>query len=142
VHQKKIVHRDLKPENILIFGDGTAKLTDFSVSLLVEQPETDLLKLGTTKICQPPEVWKDPNYIGYPHDIWSLGYILWFILFKTSPFKSTNEQLLKQEVINFELDFSGKALDDSLKKLLRGMLDTNESKRWNISQVAGCQWLA
>lgn len=142
VHAKKIVHRDLKLENILVFSDGHAKLTDFSVSLSLDKPQKDLLKLGTTKICQSPEVWANPNYMGLPHDIWCLGVILWMLLYKNSPFKSTNEQTLKQEVMTFVPDFTDKTLDSNLIELLRGMLNTDETKRWDIKRVAGCLWLA
>jgi hypothetical protein len=141
MHSKKIVHRDLKLENILIYTQGHAKLTDFSVSLSMEKPEKDLLKLGTTKICQSPEVWANPNYIGLPHDIWCLGVILWIMLFKHSPFKSCNEQTLKLEILSFEPDFSGKTLEKSLIELLRGMLTTDYTQRWDIGQVAASQWL-
>lgn len=125
-----------------MFSDGKAKLTDFSVSLSIEEPEKELLKLGTTKICQSPEVWINPNYVGLPHDIWCLGVILWTLIYNSLPFKSTNDQSLKQEIIGFIPDFSGKTPDDSLKELLLGTLDIDEKTRWDIDRVAGCSWLA
>lgn len=41
-HRRNIVHLDMKPENILMTTDGTAKLTDFGISMLLApvQPDT------------------------------------------------------------------------------------------------------
>lgn len=142
VHHKGIVHRDLKCENILIFDDGSARLTDFSVSLKSEQTDSELLKLGTTKICQSPEMWENSSYVDFPHDIWSLGVVLWELVFKKPPFNTTaGEATFKQEVLSFTPVFPEGDVEDSLKELLIFMLQQDPSKRWTIDQVAKSPWI-
>lgn len=142
VHSKGIVHRDIKFENILIFEDGTAKLTDFSVSLCVNKCDSCLLKLGTTKICQSPELLLNPNYLGYSHDIWSLGVVLWQMIFKKTPFNvDDGEAIFKEAVLSFTPVFPEGCQDQHLMTLLSEMLRQDPSQRWDIEQVAKSSWL-
>ena len=140
MHDKRIVHRDIKIDNILIFQGGNAKLTDFSVSLPLDNPDTRLLKLGTTKIYQAPEVWINPDELSYPNDIWSLGVVLFEMLFDRLPFISQNEMNLKNEIIKYQLELP-ESLGEDLRNLLMGLFNRDKKLRWTIEQVADCYWL-
>lgn len=143
MHEKGVVHRDLKPENILIFKEGIPKLADFSVSMKKDNPDEMLLRLGTTKIYQPPEVWEDMNCLDFSHDVWSLGLILWEMVFNCLPFKIKNEASLKDEIVSFTPIFPEDNTDicPNLKSLLTGMLSRDRNQRWSISEIEASPWL-
>lgn len=84
-----IVHRDVKCENVLITKDGTAKLTDFGLSLSVYSKEKLCSsRVGTTHY-MAPEVIKNKSggNCDYKIDIWSLGVLIYVMYFDTFPFK-------------------------------------------------------
>ncbi len=46
-HARGLVHRDIKPSNVLIQLDGRAKVTDFGIAKVSDQPAEDLTRTGS-----------------------------------------------------------------------------------------------
>jgi len=78
LHMHGVIHRDLKPENILISDKGVIKVIDFGIAqLLTEQSSSGSPKQRVigTPIYMSPEQRDNPESVGYPSDIYSLGII-------------------------------------------------------------------
>ncbi|KAL4480137.1 hypothetical protein ABPG74_020653 [Tetrahymena malaccensis] len=101
IHEKGIIHRDLKLENVLI-QDGIIKIADFGLAKKLENsPNSTKEHLARsfcgTKAYLAPEVLMG-NYYDYKVDIWSLGVLLFVMLFFQFPFGSRQDnpsELLK-----------------------------------------------
>ena len=86
-HQAGVVHRDVKPANILVTPDGTAKLTDFGISRLVNSaPLTQTGEvLGTAQYLSPEQVVGQSATAS--SDIYALGVVGHEMLTGQRPFE-------------------------------------------------------
>lgn len=134
LHINNIIHRDIKPENILIGSDNKIKLCDFgwAKELTLENRSTFC---GTIEY-MAPEIVGSENY-DYSVDIWSLGILLYELLYGHSPFKANNTKNVILNIKTHELtyDDNNKKISNSCKDLIQKLLDSNPQKRLKIKDI-------
>ena len=89
------------------------------------------MSINSTPITMAPEVLKRENdLISYKSDIWSLGIIIYYMLFKEYPYNGNNEyQIIKNIESNKKLkQINNKELDDLIKKML--VINIDERITW------------
>ncbi|KAK8298331.1 hypothetical protein V6Z11_D05G247100 [Gossypium hirsutum] len=143
IHEERIVHSDLKPANFLLVK-GSLKLIDFGIAKAIMSDTTNIQRdsqVGTLSYMSPEafmcnESDANGNTIkcGRPSDIWSLGCILYQMVYGRTPFADYKTFWSKFKVItdpNHEISYepvSNPWLLDIMKKCL--VWDRN--KRWRI----------
>ncbi|KAE9413926.1 hypothetical protein Angca_009156 [Angiostrongylus cantonensis] len=148
IHDRKIVHSDLKPANFLLVK-GTLKLIDFGIAAGIPNDMTAAIKesqMGTLSY-MAPEVLQQENVDGkfkipLKADVWSLGCILYNMVFGRLPFSMKN-QIAKISAIlnpNHAVDFSG-CRDPLLVDVLKRCLVRDVHRRADINELLEHQYL-
>lgn len=150
LHGKHIIHRDIKPENILIDSIGNIRLTDFENSVYKHKriPHT----IGGTLEFMAPEMIKmtllseeQLQCITYPLyderiDIWSLGILLYELIYRFTPFYDKNINRMKFNILRLPVEFRYKP---GYSRDIIGFLLTilNKKKRPHIHTLLKHHWV-
>ena len=132
---QRIMHRDLKPQNIMIKflnkekTEYLVKLADYGFSKSLEGKNFTTSYLGTP-LTMAPEVLQRKEY-SMKADLWSVGIIIYLLLFKDVPYSGNNEfEILKQIISNKPLKkCRNNLLNDLINKLL--VVEPNLRIGWN-----------
>ena len=133
---EKLIHRDLKPTNIFITENMEVKLGDFGLALEINEKEEEKLK----SICGTPNYMAPEIYTkkySFEVDIWSLGIIMYQLIFGQSPFnmrKGNKEHINK--LINKNYDFPEDIkISPCAKDLIKQILEPDPKRRPSLDQI-------
>uniref|UniRef100_A0A131Z0M7 Serine/threonine-protein kinase TTK/MPS1 n=1 Tax=Rhipicephalus appendiculatus TaxID=34631 RepID=A0A131Z0M7_RHIAP len=146
IHDKRVVHSDLKPANFL-FVAGKLKLIDFGIANKIQEDVTSVLKespMGTLNFMSPESIkytsqkqGKDYLKIGLKSDVWSLGCILYNLVYGKTPFQhisATAAKLLAIVDKKQPIDFPD-VPDPHLMDVLTKCLQRDPEQRPSISKL-------
>lgn len=159
LHLQGFIYRDLKPENILLHSSGHLMLTDFDLSkqslppgppAIVKSNSPNIPPSIDTRSCIAQlrtnsfvgtEEYIAPEVIrGWGHtssvDWWTLGILIYEMLYGTTPFKGANRNETFSNIIKLDVHFptttatkAPQAVSSSCKSLIKALLEKQEGKR-------------
>ena len=132
--KENIIFKDLKTSNILItyskIDEIKIKLYKISTNELMDKTKSNMNSIEEICLTTAPEILKG-ELISKKSDLWSIGIIIYYLLFKEYPYNGKTEfQLINQINSNKILRNTG---DNELNDLINRMLKINENERitWN-----------
>jgi serine/threonine protein kinase len=132
LHSHNIAFRDLKPENILINSDGHIKLTDFGLSKEgVEYGDLTKSFCGSAAYFAPEMVLRQGHTKSI--DWYVLGVLLYEMLTGTTPFYSSDRNILFKRVAQGKVNFSKKVSKDA-QSLILSLMNKNPQERLGASK--------
>jgi cGMP-dependent protein kinase len=138
LHEREIIHRDVKPENVLVGKDGYLKLADFGSAKRLVGGRT-VTVIGTPHY-MAPEVIAGHSY-GLSADLWSLGVVLYELLYSKLPFGDTltNPMDVYKAVSTGKLVFPDHRHADA-NHLIGLLLNSNSVSRTTAKKVKRHIW--
>jgi serine/threonine protein kinase len=140
MHSIYIVHRDLKLENVFLSRTGKVLLADFGFARFFDPKDGLVNSICGTPHYSPPEIIQ-----GIPHnpiyaDSWSLGVLLFMLLFRDRPFKGGSIQDTLQAILRAELKLPSER-SESVTDLLHHLVTLRPENRLTPGQIMQHPWI-
>lgn len=142
LHSQHIVHKDIKPGNLLIACDSTLKISDLGVAEalnMFSQDDKCRTSQGSPAF-QPPEIANGNEFFpGFKVDIWSSGVTLYNFCTGLYPYEGDNIYHLFENISKGSYTIPDDC-DEHLQILLRGMLEYDAYKRFDVNDIMATEW--
>eukprot|EP01119_Soliformovum_irregulare_P020352 TRINITY_DN6571_c0_g1_i1.p1 TRINITY_DN6571_c0_g1~~TRINITY_DN6571_c0_g1_i1.p1 ORF type:complete len:261 (-),score=44.62 TRINITY_DN6571_c0_g1_i1:43-825(-) len=140
LHTIGVAHRDLKLDNLMIDDEGELKIIDFGLCKF-NNVENCKGAVGSEEYCAPEIDHAGSCYNGFLADIWSMGVVLYALLFNSFPFSECSWNTL---ITHGEVDLSfPSCIPTSLaaQDLILKMLHPNPTQRISLQEMANHPWI-
>ncbi len=148
-HKNGISHGDIKLENILLDKDFNIKLIDFGFSKNIN--DGLIYESNGTYSYVSPEVLiaATKGYDGIKNDIFSLGIILFSLIFGFLPFKNATftdfryKFIIKEQYENFwkSVNNNNDTISNNFKDLFERMICFDPKERLTINEIKNHPWV-
>jgi len=143
INNNEIMHRDIKPKNLLLSNNRkTLKLCDFGLAKNIKGLPRVVTMCGSP-LYMAPEIYGNDGYTTSV-DVWSLGIILFEMLFGFHPLEKYNDiTILTHHIRTMDIVIPNNILNISNEciNLLARMLKRNECDRIKLEDLFKHTWI-
>lgn len=145
LHDKDLVHRDLKCENLLLDKDHNLRVADFGFSRRLAY-EAGRVVLSETfcgsGVYAAPEVLQNVPYNPKASDVWSMGVILYVMLYALMPYDDSNLMNMVRMQLAHCVPFPSEAsVSPEVRELIVSVLHPEVTRRLKVAEVLQHPWV-
>ncbi|KAL4497270.1 hypothetical protein ABPG72_011205 [Tetrahymena utriculariae] len=143
IHGNMVLHRDIKLDNILVDSQLNLKIIDFGISRIIQKDQKMMEQCGTPAFLAP-EIIANKGYEGFGSDLWSLGVLIYILLFGKVPFKGNNLTELHRNILNGVLpldEMRETNVSQEAQDLLQKILKLKVKERINLEGIISSPWM-
>ena len=135
LRQNRVIHRDLKLSNIFLNDNLEILIGDFGLSKILEDDnEYSYTICGTTRYMAPEMILE--NGYSYEVDIWSLGIIMYILLFGKYPFDGRHKNEIYKKIKKTKYYFpKDTKISNEAKDLIKKILVSSPDRRPTLDEI-------
>lgn len=137
LHFNDVIHCDIKPENLLLNTKNQLKIADFGVSKIFDKnnrKSTENKILVGSPAFMAPEMFISESELDFAVDIWTMGIVLFCMLFGELPFKGNDLRELELNIENQDVKFP-ESCNNRFCVLIKKLLSKDPRLRPKISKI-------
>lgn len=137
MHSFGVIHRDLKLGNIFLDSDMNVKIGDFGLAaILCSKSDRKKTICGTPNYIAPEVLFGKDKGHSYEVDIWSIGIILYVMLFGKPPFQSKNVNTIYERIKANDYTFPETSeVSQEAKDLISSLLADDPNSRPSLDNI-------
>ena len=135
---EQIVHRDFKPENIMIDKELNIKVIDFGLSNQASNKSDKFTTACGSPFYAAPEIIRGEEYT-YAVDIWSLGIVIYCLLYGVLPFYDENIKTLFKKILFANPSYYSYVSDEA-NDIIQKCLNKIPEKRVTLKELLENPW--
>mmetsp|Transcript_5717 Transcript_5717/g.17016 ORF Transcript_5717/g.17016 Transcript_5717/m.17016 type:complete len:551 (+) Transcript_5717:273-1925(+) len=156
LHSHRIAHGDIRPDNLLLAADGTLKINPLgaifydhsnrrkSISFSGNLNSPNAFAFTAPERCREATKVQKPLADDYDTDTWSLGALLYFMVYGRAPFLGATAKEMQEQITTAKLSFPesprvSKRTRDLIRKILG---EKDPRRRMKLEDVMRHPWLA
>ncbi|CAH01322.1 Cdc5 [Kluyveromyces lactis] len=142
MHSRRVIHRDLKLGNIFFDKEYNLKIGDFGLAaVLANDKERKYTICGTPNYIAPEVLTGKHTGHSYEVDIWSIGVMLYALLFGKPPFQAKEVETIYERIKCRDFIFpADKPVSSDAKNLISHLLQLNPAARPSLYEITDNVW--
>jgi serine/threonine protein kinase len=141
LYDNNIIHRDIKPDNILI-KDNVVRIADFGFAKEINESQIILNTICGSPLYMAPEILCTSQY-DLKSDIWSLGVILYQMLYSVHPLGIVNNiiEMITKYKQETKIKFPQNKYSNDVIDLVKSMVCYDINKRIDWDSLFNNRWI-